>query len=51
VPPAPARIATLKCCSESNLRKASAKAWAVEPFTALRASGRLMVTIKTSSFA
>ena len=47
VPPAPVSTATAASSSASNARKASASADAVGPSTALRASGRSMVTMVT----
>ena len=46
-PPAPVSTATAASSSASKSRKASARAAAVGPSTALRASGRSMVTVVT----
>src|SRR5205823_4304153 len=47
VPPAPVRMATAAVSSASKVRKASANAAAVGPSTALRTSGRSIVTTVT----
>src|ERR1035438_645116 len=49
VPPAPVSTATCSVSSASKDRKASASAAAVAASTALRASGRLMVTVRMES--
>src|SRR5262249_18437430 len=49
VPSAPVRIATLSESSASKRRKAAASRAAVGPSTALRTSGRLMVTMAIDS--
>ncbi len=51
VPPAPCRTATAAPSSASNARNASASAAAVGPSTALRRSGRSMVTVVTTPVA
>src|SRR5450755_2681790 len=48
-PPEPVRTATRAVASASKARKASARARAVGPSTALRTSGRSIVTTQTSS--
>src|SRR5205807_5158185 len=48
VPPAPVSTATASCGSASDRAKLSAKAAAVSESTALRTSGRSMVTVRTA---
>src|SRR5438105_13536115 len=48
VPPAPVSTATASCGSASNRAKLPAKAAAVSESTALRTSGRSMVTVRTA---